>query len=72
MMVTDAPRFVRGSIIHQDLDLPKIKNSIQDVSTKYYNSTKDHPNPRIKEIRTDLFYGNHKRPNYAAIRPNEQ
>lgn len=55
-MITDSSWFKRAYIIHRDLDLPMIVDFIQDVSTKYYNSIKDHRNLRINFYATRAIY----------------
>lgn len=44
-IITDAPWYVRNSVLHRDLGMDSIKEVIQSTSTKYLGKLEDHPNP---------------------------
>ena len=43
-LITDAPWFVNNNIIHNDLNVPKIKDEIKRFSTNYLIRLSNHPN----------------------------
>ncbi|BET02093.1 Hypothetical protein NTJ_14912 [Nesidiocoris tenuis] len=44
-LITDAPWFVRSSILHRDLDIQMVQEVIQSTSTRTHQTMTNHPNP---------------------------
>lgn len=70
-LVFDAPWFVRNTQLHQDAQLPTIREFLQDSATKLYGTIQDHDNPLIRTLgdyNEDDFH-RHKRPRMVLLPP---
>ncbi|GFU26222.1 hypothetical protein NPIL_19241 [Nephila pilipes] len=70
-IITNSPIFIPRRILHDELKIDSIPQTIRKLSSSFYNSLSNHPNPTIncldRPINLDLRR-NH--PNSAQITPN--
>lgn len=75
-LITDAPWYVRNSIIHKDLDVPEVKEVVHQTYRQLYASIKNHANPVFSDFvqRLPVPRANRrlKRRHHADQRPEEQ
>ncbi|GBP41044.1 Probable RNA-directed DNA polymerase from transposon X-element [Eumeta japonica] len=43
----DAPRYVKNSVLHRDLELSTISKYIKDASERFFDVASNHPNPLL-------------------------
>ena len=57
-LITGAPWYLRNNNIHNDLNVPTVKEEIKNVCTKYVSKLANHPNPLAQDL---LAYAGHRR-----------
>lgn len=56
--ITNAPWYIRNSNIHNDLNIPTIKDEINNYCSKYVSKLSQHSNPLAQEL---LLFSGHRR-----------
>jgi hypothetical protein len=49
-MIANAPWYVRNILLHEDLNVPLVKEVIKQRSTRYHNKIEGHVNVLIKPL----------------------
>ena len=53
-LITNAPWFVRNTVLHRDLDIQEVKQVIQNSYTQLHSSLNSHPNPVTQDLARRL------------------